>query len=159
MDWLVLLVLFSVSLTTILPIPTDTRSKLFTLKDEGVFTNLVAFITAFSDANQQKNTITVIEKLLPMLKGIVQQPLAKTANWEKWDRSLTTAKWLESFVLWVKYYQTKNDIECSENLIKLQEQLQDITQYKSPSEWNSYKNDLMSFYQQVEQLLSNKSTN
>lgn len=146
-------------LTSILPTPANTSPALFTLKNEGVFTNLVAFITAFSGADQQKNTINKIEKLLPMLKGIVQQPLANTTNRKKWDSSLTTAKWLESFVLWVEYYQAENDIECSESLTKLQEELQDITQYKSPNEWNSYKNDLMSFYQQVEQLLSNKSTN
>lgn len=150
--------IYFTELTSMLPFPTGASSKLFTSKYEGVFTNLVAFITAFSDADQQENTIAKIEKLLPMLKGIVQQPLASTTNWKKWDSSLTTVKWLESFVLLVEYYQALNDIECSENLIKLQKKLQDITQYKSPSEWNSHKNDLMHFYQQVEQLLKNKNT-
>lgn len=66
-----------------------------------------------------------------------------------WDDAIHTAKWLECFVLLMLHYQEQNKREPNQVLADLLAQLGTITALRTLEEWNSYRNELIEFYNSV----------
>lgn len=141
--------LWFAELKELLPLSKESKSKLFNTDKEGVLLNRTAFILTFTNEEMQAQLVKTIEQTLKKQQRIVRQPLAQTSNWSLWDDAIHTAKWLECFVLLMLYYQEQNKREPNQVLADLLAQLGTITALRTLEEWNSYRNELIEFYNSV----------
>lgn len=141
--------LWFAELKELLPLSKESKSKLFKTDKEGVLLNRTAFLMANTNQDMQEQAVKAINKILQVQQRIVRQPLAQTSNWCLWDDAIHTAKWLECFVLLMLYYQEQNKREPNQVLADLLAQLGTITALRTLEEWNSYRNELIEFYNSV----------
>ena len=80
-------------------------SRLFDLSREGRTTNVAAALFAHSSAERQTVHIRSVRDILNQQRRIIQQPLASTSNWARWDDALTISLWIAGFARWAHYYQ------------------------------------------------------
>lgn len=90
------------------------QSKLFSRVREGQTTNIAAFLFAYSTAERQRATLKSIRDILTRQQRIVQQPLASTSDWKRWDGALTISLWLLAFCKWGEFYLRQRDIANGE---------------------------------------------
>lgn len=137
------------------PQPND-RAQLFDRAREGQTTNITAFLYAYSGSERQQANLHSMQAILKRQRQIVQQPLASTSNWTRWDGALTVSMWVLAFARWAQYYLRKRGITNTE----LEELLQDarvLAMVRPMGEWRSEgvgKRELAAFLDQVEELLA-----
>lgn len=141
--------LWFAELKELLPLSKESKSKLFKTDKEGVLLNRTAFLMANTNQDMQEQAVKAINKILQAQQRIVRQPLAQTSSWSLWDDAIHTAKWLECFVLLMLYYQEQNKREPNQVLADLLAQLGTLTALRTLEEWNSYRNELIEFYNSV----------
>lgn len=141
--------LWFAELKGLLPLSEESSSKLFRKEKEGVLLKRTAFILAFTNQEMQAQLVKAIKQIHKKQQRIVHQPLAQTSNWSLWDDAIQTAKWLECFLLLMLHYQEQNERQPNQTLADLLVQLGSITALRMPEEWNSYRNDLIGFYDSV----------
>ena len=64
------------------------QSRLFDGAREGQTTNVAAFLFAHSSSERQTSSLSLIAPILRRQSRIVQQPLASTSDWSRWDTAL-----------------------------------------------------------------------
>lgn len=134
----------------------ESRSpRLFEASREGQTTKTAAFLFAYSNEITQTSIIEQFNDILVRQRRILQQPLASTSNWSKWNDALVVSIWILSFARWAEYYlqeQSKKNV-CLEKLAKEAEQL---TLLRPLSEWRSNdignSGQLYNFLKQAEDL-------
>ncbi|MEW5190732.1 hypothetical protein AB1Y87_18370 [Citrobacter freundii] len=88
---------------------------------------------------------------------IVQQPLASTSNWTRWDGALLISMWILIFARWGKYYLRQRSMVNAE-LEHLSQEAYRLVVFRPEDEWRSKNTGkegaLMAVLDQVELLLT-----
>jgi hypothetical protein len=131
--------------------------RLFDRAREGQTTNIAAFLFAYSSHERQEASLKSMQAILKKQRQIVQQPLASTSNWTRWDGALTVSLWILAFSRWAEYYLRQRGMNDSE-LERLSRDAQELALVRPMVEWRSKATDkpgeLAAFLDQVEELLA-----
>ncbi len=115
---------------------TSTSSRMFNFSREGEVTNIAAWLWTQSSTAHQKKCLKNFERVLRKQKQIIQQPLASSANWSKWDDALKVALWIWLFAEWCQYYNSVHSEENSQKLMQLYGSAKELAMVRSESEWD-----------------------
>jgi hypothetical protein len=133
------------------------QSRLFDRAREGQTTNITAFLFAYSSPERQQASLKSIQAILKLQRRIVQQPLASTSDWTRWDGALVVSMWILTFTRWGQYHLRERDMADRE-LEKLSRDASELAMVKPMSEWRSEgagkQGELAAFLDQVEELLA-----
>ena len=138
------------------PQPKD-QMRLFDLTREGQTTNIAAFLFSYSSPERQQIGLKSMQAILSRQKRVVQQPLASTSDWTRWDSTLTVSLWILAFSKWCEYYlrqrgMTGSELEC------LSTNARELAMVRPIVEWRSKiagePGQLAAFLDQVEELLA-----
>lgn len=133
------------------------QPRLFDRVREGQTTNIAAFLFAYSGPERQKASLKLMQAILKRQRRIVQQPLASTSNWTRWDDALVVSMWILTFAQWVQYYLRGRGMTDSE-LEKLSQGARELAMVRPMAEWRSEEagkqGELGAFLVQVEELLA-----
>ncbi len=129
---------------------------LFNRAREGQMTNIAAFLFAYSCHEQQKVSLKSMQAILKKQRQIVQQPLASTSSWTRWDTSLTISLWILAFSRWAEFYLRQRGMNDGE-LERLSRDAKEVVIVRHMEEWSSggagQQGELAAFLDEVEQLL------
>ncbi|WP_290681432.1 VPA1262 family protein [Halothiobacillus sp. 15-55-196] len=133
------------------------QSRLFDLAREGQTTNITAFLFSYSSHQRQQACLKSMQAILRRQKRIVQQPLASTSDWTRWDDALVISMWILTFIRWGQYYLRERGMTHRE-LEKLSRDARELAMVRSMVEWRSevagQPGQLAAFLDQMEELLA-----
>lgn len=131
--------------------------RLFDRAREGQTTNITAFLFAYSSSEQQQAGLKSMQAILKQQRRIVQQPLASTSDWTRWDDALMVSMWTLGFTRWAQYYLHARSI-ANRELENLSQDAFELATVRPLSEWRSggasTQGELAAFLDQVEDLLA-----
>lgn len=120
-------------------------------------TNTAAFLFAYSSPERQQASLQSIQEILKRQQRIVQQPLASTSNWTRWDGALMVSMWILAFTRWGQYYLRGRGM-TNLKLEELSRSARKLAMVKPIGEWRSEGagkgGELAAFLDQGEQLLA-----
>lgn len=129
---------------------------LFDRAREGQTTNITAFLFAYSSPTRRQAILKAMQDILRPQQRVVQQPLASTSNWTRWDRALTVSLWLLAFFRWGEFYLRQRCMTDPE-LEQLSSSARALAMIKPMSEWQfdgaGKRGELTAFLDQVDELL------
>lgn len=144
-------------LATLLGPERDRQPRLFERSREGQTTNTAAFLFAYSGPERQQASLALLRPILKRQQRIVQQPLASTSNWTRWDDALMVSMWILTFTRWSQYYLRGRSITHRE-LEDLSREARELAMVRPMFEWQSngpaMRGELAVFLDQVEGLLA-----
>jgi hypothetical protein len=133
------------------------QPRLFDRAREGQTTNITAFLLANSSPERKHASLKSMQTTLKRQRQIVQQPLASTSDWTRWDGALIVSMWILTFIRWSQYYLLGCDMTVSE-LEKLSRDASELAMVRPMAEWRSVgagkQGELVAFLDQVEELLA-----
>ena len=133
------------------------RAQLFDQAREGQTTNITAFLFANSSPERQQASLKSLQAILKRQRRIVQQPLASTSNWTRWDSALKVSLWILAFSKWGEYYLRQRNMTDRE-LERLSRDARELAMVRPMAEWRSEvagkPGQLAAFLDQVEDLLA-----
>lgn len=133
------------------------QSRLFERAREGQTTNIAAFLFAYSSRERQQASVKSMQAFLKRQQRIVQQPLASTSDWTRWDDALVVSMWILTFTRWGQYYLRGRGMTDRE-LDELSWGARELAMAKPMDEWRSdgagKQGELAAFLDQVEELLA-----
>lgn len=132
------------------------NSLLFTSDCEGKTTNVCAYLFAHSSPEQQEISLQSLGKTLNQQRQIIQQPLASTANWSKWNDALKVSLWVFAFTKWCGYYLNELGAISHCELNNLAEKARDLSMIRSLAEWST-EEELLSFIEEIDKLRQEKT--
>ncbi|MFL9895978.1 VPA1262 family protein [Paraburkholderia sp. RL17-381-BIF-C] len=131
------------------------RPRLFNRSREGQTTNIAAFLFAYSSPTRQRASLKSMQAILKRQQRIVQQPLASTSDWTRWDGALTVSLWILAFSKWSGYYLQQRELRVRE-LEDLMQSARAIATARPMDEWRSRSmgepGELAAFLDQAEEL-------
>ncbi|MFL1527197.1 VPA1262 family protein [Pseudomonas sp. O230] len=101
---------------------------------EGRITEVAAFLLARSSFETQGKAIDVLLKTLKKARTNVQQPLASTMNWNKWDCSLEIAMWIYAFCRHVEHHMD-DSAKLPVQFVDLCQPSRDVAMVRTLDEW------------------------
>jgi len=132
------------------------QTQLFERAREGQTTNITAFLFAQSTPERQHASLLSIKAILKRHRGIVQQPLASTSDWTRWDTALMVSMWVLTFTRWGQYY-LRGRGKTNQELDELSREVRELALARPMNEWRSMgvgtQGELAAFLDQVEGLL------
>jgi hypothetical protein len=135
----------------------DGQPRLFDRAREGQTTNITAFLFAQSSPERQEVSLKSMKAILNRQRRIVQQPLASTSDWTRWNDALTVAIWILTFTRWGQYYLRGREMTAPE-LEELSRGARELAMVRPMNEWRSMganrKGELAAFLDQVEELMA-----
>lgn len=131
------------------------QSLIFNSEREGNLINICAYLWANSSSSFQLSSLNNIKIILVNQQRIIQQPLASTSNWSRWNDALTVSMWISAFVKLSSYYLNQLGIKDNEELDTLLKLSYSLAMIRPLEEWNS-ESELIKFVEWIENLLSNE---
>lgn len=132
------------------------QSLMFDRAREGQTTNISAFLFAYSSPTRQQAILKAMQGILRRQQRVVQQPLASTSNWTRWDRALTVSLWLLVFFRWGEFY-LRQRCSTDHKLEQLSSTARALVMVRPRSEWRfdgtGKLGELAAFLDQVDALL------
>ena len=136
------------------------QSHLFDRAREGQTTNISAFLFAHSSPERQQTSLKTIQAILKRQRHVIQQPLASTSNWTRWDDALVVSMWILTFTRWGQYYLGERTI-ANDELEGLSRVARELAMVRPMDEWRSKstgkQGELAAFLDQVEELLASSA--
>lgn len=133
------------------------QTRLFDRAREGQTTNVTAFLFAYSSPEMQQASLESIQAILKRQRRFVQQPLASTSDWARWNDALVVSMWVLTFTQWAKYYLREHGITNRE-LEELSLAARELAMVRSIDEWRSEGagklGELAAFLDQAEKRLA-----
>jgi hypothetical protein len=133
------------------------QAQLFDRAREGQTTNITAFLFAYSSPERQQASLKSMKAILKRQQRIVQQPLASTSDWTRWDGALVVSMWILTFTRWGQYYLRGRGM-TDRGLEELSRSAHELALVRPMSEWRSKgtgkQGELAAFLDQVEELLA-----
>ena len=114
----------------------ENQPRLFEQAREGQTTNIAAFFFAYSSAECQKSSVALLKTILSRQQRILQQPLASTSVWARWNDALVISMWILTFTCWSRYYLSGRNLKVRE-LEQLSQNAHDLAMIRSREEWRS----------------------
>ncbi len=144
-------------LTALLGPDLEQQSRLFDRAREGQTTNITAFLFANSGPERQQASLKSMQAILKRQKRIIQQPLASTSDWTRWDDALVVSMWILTFTQWGQYYLRERGMTNRE-LEDLSRDARELAMVRPMDEWRpkgaGNQGELSAFLDQVEELLA-----
>jgi hypothetical protein len=112
------------------------KTGIFQRHVEGRVTEVAAFLFGHSGLQQQKMTVTKLQAVLARVRRDVQQPLASTSNWNKWNISIVVAMWIFAFTKWATHFLVKPS-EIDADLELLSSDARFIALVRPVTDWQS----------------------
>jgi len=135
----------------------NNRSRLFDRAREGQTTNIAAFLFAYSSPERREASLVVMNDILKRQQRIVQQPLASTSSWARWDDALRVSLWILAFGRWSEFYLRERGV-TDQGVEQLSGDARGLAMVRSLEEWQSEgaskQGELIAFLEQVEGLLN-----
>lgn len=135
----------------------NNRPCLFDRAREGQTTNIAAFLFAYSSPERREASLVVMNDILTRQQRIVQQPLASTSNWARWDDALRVSLWILAFSRWSEFYLRERGA-TDQRLEQLSCDARGFAMVRPLEEWQSEgaskHGELIAFLEQVEGLLN-----
>lgn len=110
------------------------KTVIFSRSREGRVTEVAAFLLARSSFEAKGKAIDVLLKILKKARTNVQQPLASTMNWNKWDCSLEVAIWIYAFCRHVEYH-IEESTKLPTQFVDLCQPSREIAMVRTLAEW------------------------
>lgn len=133
------------------------QRPLFVRAREGQTTNIAAFLFAYSSPVRQHASLKPIQVILKRQRRIVQQPLASTSDWARWDSALSVSMWILTFARWAQYYLRERGLANPE-LEALSRDARELAMIRSMAEWRTEgtgkQGELAAFFDQIEPLMT-----
>lgn len=133
------------------------QALLFERAREGQTTNIAAYLFAHSGPGRRQACLKSIKAVLRRQRRIVQQPLASTSDWTRWNGGLVVSMWTLTFTRWAQYYLRGRGVVDGE-LEELSRDACELAMVRPMSEWRSNgvgkEGELAAFFDQVEGLLA-----
>ncbi|MBN2991295.1 hypothetical protein JWR97_07745 [Pseudomonas cedrina subsp. fulgida] len=133
------------------------QSRLFERARQGQTTGIAAFLFAYSSLEQQKSIVKSMQVVLRRQQRIVQQPLASTSDWTRWNDALVVSMWIFAFTRWCQYYLSDRDM-TNRDLEELSRGARKLAMVRPMGEWRSdgtgKPGELAAFFDQAEALLA-----
>jgi hypothetical protein len=133
------------------------QPRLFDRAREGQMSNIAAFLFAYSSPERQQSSLRSMQATLKRQRRIVQQPLASTSDWARWDDGLVVSMWILTFTRWVQYYLRTRGLTNRE-LEELSRDACELAMVRPMGEWRSEgtgkQGQLAAFLDQAEELLA-----
>ena len=133
------------------------QTPLFDRAREGQTTNITAYLFAYSSPERQQASLKAIKAILRRQKRTVQQPLASTSDWTRWNCALMVAMWILTFTRWAQYYLGARGMTVGE-LDELSQSASELAMVRPMNEWRSINTgkpgELAEFFDHVETLLN-----
>ncbi len=133
------------------------QRPLFVRAREGQATNIAAFLFAYSNPKRQYASLKSIQAILKRQRRIVQQPLASTSDWARWDSALSVSMWILTFARWAQYYLRECGLANPE-LEALSRDARELAMVRPMAEWRTEgtgkQGELAAFLDQIETLLA-----
>jgi hypothetical protein len=144
-------------LASMLELQMNGQPQLFDRARQGQTTNITALLFANSSPGLQQASLKSMQEILKRQRRIVQQPLASTSDWNRWDVALMVLMWILTFTRWAHYYLSGRDKTVHE-LEELSRGARKLAMIRPMSEWRSQgarkQGELAAFLDQVEDLLA-----
>lgn len=138
----------------------ELQHRLFDREREGQMTNVASFLFAHSSLERQKASLSILDVILKRMRRIVQQPLASTSNWTRWNDALVISMWILTFTRWSQYY-LQGSCATNHELDELSNSAQQLAVIRPMGEWRSEgasnQAELAAFLDQVEELLDSSN--
>lgn len=132
------------------------QPRLFDRAREGQTTNVFAFLFVHSSPERQRATLRSMQAVLKRQRRIVQQPLASTSDWTRWDGALMVSMWILTFARWAEYYMRERAM-TNDELEELSRNARDLAMIRPMTEWSSESigksGQLAAFLDEAENLL------
>jgi hypothetical protein len=112
------------------------KTDIFKRTAEGSVTEVAAFLFSHSGLQQQKATISALQSVLIRVRRDVQQPLASTSNWNKWNISIVVAMWIYAFTKWAAHSLVRPS-EIEKGLEQLLTESRSVALVRPITEWRS----------------------
>lgn len=133
------------------------KPQLFDLGREGQTTNIAAFLFAYSSPERKQASVKSVHAILKRQRRIIQQPLASTSDWTRWNGALVVSMWILIFARWGQYYLRERGMTHSE-LENLSQHAHELAMVRPMDEWRSYGTgewgQFAAFLEQAEELLA-----
>ncbi|NTV67202.1 MAG: hypothetical protein HGB06_05865 [Chlorobaculum sp.] len=145
-------------LASLLGLQQKPQPRLFERAREGRMTNVTSFLFADSSSERQLASLKSLQEILKKQKRIVQQPLASTSDWTRWNEALVVSMWILAFTRWGVYYLQEHNIVTPE-LEELSREARNLAMVRPMVEWRCSKvkgswSELAAFFDQAEELLA-----
>jgi hypothetical protein len=136
------------------------QPRLFDGAREGQMINVAAFLLAYSSPERRQASLKLFKAILKRQQRILQQPLASTSNWTRWDGALVVSMWILIFTRWSQHYLRGRGMIDGE-LEELSASARDLAMIRPMNEWQSKvtgkQGEFAAFLDQVEELLTSSS--
>ena len=143
-------------LSVMLKPETRQQPSLFNRAREGQTTNITAYLFAHGSPERQQASLKSLKAILKDHQRTVQQPLASTSNWTRWNGALTIAMWILAFTRWAQYYLRGRGMTVNE-LDELSRKASELAMFRPMNEWRlmgaGERGELAAFLDQVTKLL------
>lgn len=148
-------------LVTLLGPELNRQPRLFERAREGQMTNSTALVFAYSSRERRQSSLKPIQEILKRQRRIIQQPLASTSDWTRWDDALVVSMWILAFTRWSQYYLRVRGVnDCK--LEELSEAASELAMVRPINEWRTEgtgkPGELAAFLDQAEDLLASNET-
>ena len=131
------------------------QSLFFNSQREGNLVNICAYLWANSSTSFQLSSLKEIGSILVNQQRIIQQPLASTSNWSRWNEALNVSMWILAYAKLCSHYLNQLGIKDNEQLNTLLTLSYNLTTVRPLEEWDS-ENELIKFVEWIENLLINQ---
>jgi hypothetical protein len=108
---------------------------IFKRNAEGRVTEVAAYLFSSSSLEQQRTATKSLQKILASVRRDIQQPLASTLNWRKWDTSLVVTMWILAFTKWASHFMAPSGIDAE--LEQLSNEARRLALIRPVYEWKS----------------------
>jgi hypothetical protein len=144
-------------LLSILKPQSKTQPRSFDRAREGQTTNATAYLFACSSSEQQQVGLKMLQNVLKRQQRVIQQPLASTSDWSRWDDALTISLWILAFGRWGEYHLRLRDM-TNHKLEVLSRDAHNLAMVRPMDDWRTdgvgRRYELAAFLEQVEDLLA-----
>ena len=135
----------------------DHHTRLFQGPREGQTTNIAAFLFAHSSPAQQNASLKLVRAILNRQRQAIQQPLASTSDWSRWNFALITSMWILAFSRWGEFY-LRDAGRPDADLQELSRQARELAMTRPIEEWRATRtgkpDDLVAFLDEANNQLA-----
>ncbi len=135
----------------------DHQTRLFQGPREGQTTNIAAFLFAHSSPAQQNASLKLVRAILNRQRQAIQQPLASTSDWSRWNLALITSMWVLAFSRWGEFH-VGDAGRPDAGLQELSRQARELAMARPIEEWRATRtgkpDDLVAFLDEANDRLA-----
>ena len=124
---------------------------------EGQNLKICAYLFALAGEKQQEEILKQLKLNLKQYQRVLQQPLANTVNWYKWDNASVLSMWIYVLTKWMLYFLNSEKKEIRD-IQRLSDQAAKFVVPRALKEWRNSpsitKRDLLKLLDEAELGLS-----